>query len=123
MPDATDCASGRPPVSYCDRCDLLVGLVGLRVVAVERRPDGVLVIDVESPPGAAGCPRCGQVGISRGRKVLELVDAPMGAGPVRVRWRKHRWRCPDGACPQGVFTEQNPIVAARRSQLTARAAD
>lgn len=42
--------------AYCDRCDVLAGLGVLRVVAVERRDDGVLVIDVESPPGPAGCP-------------------------------------------------------------------
>lgn len=50
----------------------------LRVTAVERRGGDGLVIDVESPPGPAGCPRCGQVAESRGRKTLTLIDAPMG---------------------------------------------
>nr|WP_022881420.1 ISL3 family transposase [Gryllotalpicola ginsengisoli] len=100
---------------------MLVGLGGLHVIAAQRRGDGVLVIDVESPPGSVGCPRCGQVAESRGRKTLVLIDAPMGAGPVRVRWRKRRWRCVDDACAQKSFTEQDTAVAASRAQLTARA--
>lgn len=122
MPDATGCAAACPsPAVYCDRCDLLVGLGGLRVVAVERRVDGVLVIDVESAPGPAGCPKCGQIAESKGRKTLVLIDAPMGAVPVRVRWRKRRFRCVDDACARKAFTEQDTAVAAPRAQLTARA--
>jgi transposase len=100
---------------------VLVGLGGLRVVGACRRGDGALVIDVESPPGPAGCPRCGQVAESRGRKTRMLIDAPIGAGPVQVRWRKRRWRCVDDACAQKSFTEQDAAVAAPRAQLTARA--
>lgn len=121
MPDATGCATACPSSAvYCDRCDVLVGLGGLHVVAVERRGDGVLVIDVESPPGPVGCPRCGQVAESRGRKALVLIDAPVGTAAVRVRWRKRRFRCGDDACPVRSFTEQNAAVAAPRAQLTAR---
>lgn len=122
MPDATGCAAARPSsVCYCDRCDVLVGLGGLRVTGACRRGDGVLVVDLESPPGPSGCPRCGQVAESRGRKTLVLIDAPMGAAPVRIRWRKRRFRCVDDACAQKSFTEQDTAVAAPRSQLTSRA--
>ena len=122
MPDATGCAAACPSSAvYCDRCDVLVGLGGLHVVAVERCRDGVLLIDVESPPGSVGCPGCGQVAESRGRKALVLVDAPMSAAAVRVRWRKRRFRCADEACPRESFTEQNALVAAPRAKLTARA--
>jgi transposase len=58
---------------------------------------------------------------SRGRKQLTLIDAPMGAAAVRVRWRKRRWRCADPTCPVKSFTEQEPAVAAPRAQLTVRA--
>ena len=122
MSDPTGCAAACPSSAvYCDRCDVLVGLGGLRVTAVERRDEGALVIDVESPPGPAGCPRCGQVAESRGRKQLTLVDAPMGASPVCIRWRKRRFRCADAMCEQKSFTEQDAAVAAPRAQLTARA--
>ena len=122
MPDATRCAAARPcSAVYCDRCDLLVGLDGLRVAGVERRGDGVLVIDAESPPGPVGCPECGVVAESAGRKVLVLTDAPMGGTPVRVRWRKRRWRCRQDGCGVRSFTEQNPAVAAANKALTARA--
>ena len=78
MPDATGCAAACPSSAvYCVRCDVLVGIGGLHVVAVERCRDGVLLINVESPPGPVGCPGCGQVAESRGRKALVLVDAPI----------------------------------------------
>ena len=122
MSDHTGCAAACPSSAvYCDRCDVLVGLGGLRVTAVERRGDGLLVVDVESPPGIAGCSKCGQVAESRGRKQVTLIDAPMGAVPVRIRWRKRRFRCVDDACAQKSFTEQDTAVAAPRAQLTARA--
>jgi len=58
---------------------------------------------------------------SRGRKTLTLIDAPMGAVPVRVRWRKRRFRCADAMCEQKSFTEQDTAVATPRAQLTERA--
>ena len=72
----------------------------------------VLVIDAESTPGPVGCPECGVVAESAGRKVLVLTDAPMGGTPVRVRWRKRRWRCRQDGCGVRSFTEQNPAVTA-----------
>lgn len=124
MPDATHCGDPRlcSAAAYCDRCDLLVGLDGLRVIGVERRGDGALVVDAESPPGPVGCPQCGVVAESAGRKVLVLTDAPMGGWPVRIRWRKRRWRCRQVGCPTRLFTEQNTAVAAVNATLTARAA-
>ena len=109
---------------YCVNCDVLVGLPGLHVVCVQRagtpRGDGLLVT-VESPPVVAGCPRCGVVVNSHGRRSVELVDAPCFGRPVTVRWRKRTWTCPDPTCPVGTFTEQNPQVAPARALLTTRA--
>ena len=42
----------------CDRCDLLVGLEGFRLMSVARTPDA-LVLDIESCDRFAGCPGCG----------------------------------------------------------------
>ena len=76
---------------------------------------------VESPPGVQGCPGCGVVARSHGRRTVELVDAPCFGRPVTLRWRKRTWACPDPRCQVGTFTEQNPQVAAARGLLTTRA--
>jgi len=112
------------PTSYCDRCDLLVGLDGLHVLAVDvdDGPAGHrLTVTVESPPGPMGCPVCGVVAVSHGRRVVTLVDAPSFGRPVRVRWRKRTWLCPEPSCGTGVFTEQDEAIAAPRALLSMRA--
>jgi len=58
MDEPTGCAgSCARAETYCDRCDLLVGLPGLRVVdvAAEDGGGGGLRVTVESPPAAQGC--------------------------------------------------------------------
>lgn len=106
--------------SYCDSCDLLVDLPGLHVIDV-RELDGRLLVTVESPAGLMGCPECGVVAVSHGRRFHELIDAPSFGRPVRIRWRKRTWSCAEASCPVGVFTEQDERVAAPRALLTARA--
>src|SRR6188472_1474485 len=89
---------------YCDRCDLLVGLPGLRVIQILESGAG-LVVTVESPPTPMGCPLCGVIAASHGRRTVVLVDAPCFGRPVRVVWRKRTWRCREPACPGRSFTE------------------
>jgi transposase len=104
-------------------CDLLIGLPGLHVVAVESvqgRRGETLLVTVESQPGVMGCPRCGVVVRSHGRQTVELVDTPCFGRPVRLRWRKRTWTCPDQACLVGTFTEQDEQVAPPRALLTQR---
>ncbi len=70
MTDPTSCcrALHAPSPAYCENCDLLVRLVGYHVVDVAE--DGRhLVVTIESPPGPMGCPACGVVAVSRGRRV------------------------------------------------------
>ena len=119
MPEPMLCWRARG--GYCDRCDLLVGLDGLHVTGVERDEVGQLVVEVESEPTLMGCPACGVVAHGHGRVVVGLVDAPAMGRPVRLRWRKRRWVCPDPGCPVGTFVEQDERVAAPRSSLTTRA--
>ena len=121
MSEPTGCAGGcRRTDTYCDRCDLLVGLPGLRVVEVLNRDRG-LVVTVESAPAEQGCRACGVLAASHGRRSVVLVDAPCFGRPVRVVWRKRRWRCEEPACRGGVFTEQHDRVARPRALLTTRA--
>ncbi|MDQ2852360.1 MAG: transposase family protein, partial [Actinomycetota bacterium] len=68
-----------------------------------------------------GCPACGVVTPSHGRRKVELIDAPSFGRPVRVMWRKRTWSCPEPCCPVGVFTEQDERVAQPRALLTTRA--
>ena len=106
--------------AYCDRCDLLVGLPGLHVIGVERDPGG-LQITVESAPTVMGCPSCGVVVGSHGRRTVRLVDTPCFGAPTVVWWRKRTWECVEPSCPVGVFTEQDDHVAKPRAMLTTRA--
>lgn len=107
--------------AYCDNCDLLLGLEGLHVLAVERGPD-VLTVTVESAPGPSGCLACGVVAESLGRRVVRLVDAPCFSTPVVLLWRKRRYRCREDVCEVVTFTEQEPDLARPRGLLTTRAA-
>lgn len=117
------CARHDPCPVRCARCDVLFGVEGFHVTGVSREPDR-LVVEVETGYGGPpGCPVCGVVALSHGRRVHELVDAPWHGTPVLVRWRKRTWRCRDGDCAQGVFTEQNQNLAQPRALLTSRAVD
>ena len=106
--------------TYCDRCDLLVGLPGLHVIKVVGGPDR-LTVTVESPPAPAGCPVCGVIAASHGRRTVAMVDAPCFGRPVQVLWRKRTWRCREPACLGKVFTEQDEQICRPRGLLTVRA--
>ena len=106
--------------TYCDRCDLLVGLPGLHVTQVVRADPG-LTVTVESPPTPTGCPTCGVIASSHGRRTVVLVDAPAFGRPVRVVWRKRTWRCAEPACSGRSFTEQDERISRPRGLMTNRA--
>ena len=72
MSEPTGCCCAATTPSYCDHCDLLVGLDGLHVVGVERDDGGGLRVSVESAPIVVGCPACGVVASSHGRRVVRL---------------------------------------------------
>lgn len=98
---------------------MLLGLDGVEVVAVER-DDGRLRVTVQTPWALMGCPDCGVVASSRGRRTRVLHDVP-GAVPVEIVWRQRRWTCPDAACSRGTFSEQVPGLVAPRGSITTRA--
>lgn len=75
------CPAGQ--YSYCHNCDLFADLDGLHVVAVERpSTTDLLQVVVESAPARIGCPDCGVIAHSAGRKRLELIDPEL----VHFEW-------------------------------------
>ena len=92
----------------------------MHVLDVATGEDGSVLLEVESDDVLTGCPDCGVVAIGHGRRVQLLHDAPCFARPVRVRWRKRIWRCPEPACARRTWTEVQPY-ATPRAKLTARA--
>jgi transposase len=118
MAEPTSCcaASG----CYCARVDALFNLPGIHVIDVARREDQ-LVLTVETGPTLAGCPTCGVVAESHGRRNRRLHDIPAFGAHVELVWRVRRWRCQEPACVVGVFTETHDL-AEPRTKLTTRAA-
>ena len=126
MSEPTACVPTRLDADhvYCDRCDLLVGLTGFHVADVsehQTKRGPALRIVVESPPREEGCPVCGVIAHSHGRREVRLVDVPCMARPVELAWRKRTWRCAEPACAGGVFTGQLDDLAKPRALLTTRA--
>ena len=113
------CADARPADCPCARCDLLLGLDGVHVEHVERR-DGLLVVTVSTPASPTGCPGCGVLVTSRGRRLRVLHDVP-GVTRVRVVWRQRMWRCGESGCSRKTFVEQVPSLVAPRGSITKRA--
>lgn len=119
---ACRCARSVDRSGYCGRCDVLVGLAGLHVIAVRLDAErDVLEVTVESALARMGCVACGVVAHSHGRRDVTLVDVPCFGRPVRLVWRKRTWCCVDDACTMGAFTERNDDMAVPRALLTRRA--
>ena len=109
-------------VACCPRADRLFGVEGFHVLDVTAGEDGKRLIDVESDQALTGCPDCGVVAVGHGRRVQVLHDTPSFARPVRVRWAKRIWRCPEPACSRLTWTEEHGF-AAPRAKLSTRAID
>ncbi len=118
MAEPTSCCA--VPGSYCARVDALFNVPGIHVVDVGWREDQ-LVLAVETGPTLAGCPGCGVVAESHGRRSRRLHDIPAFGAPVELCWRVRRWRCEEPVCAVGVFTESDGL-AEPRAKLTTRAA-
>ena len=121
--DARSCTcSAHVGSRYCDRCDLLLGLNGVHVIAVEVSGDGGLRVVVETPASPMGCRECGVLARARGRRDVALVDVPSAGRAVQLVWRKRTWRCLEPACPTGSFSEVEKSIARPRALLSTRAA-
>ena len=98
-----------------DGTTLLFGLPGVQVERVERLADGTRVVcAITAEETAAACPSCGVLSSSRkGRTATSPKDIPYGEDRIVLQWNKTRWRCREGYCERGSFTEAIPQVPAR----------
>jgi len=126
MAEPTSCCA--VPGGYCARVDALFNLPGVHVTDVGWRTDrgeevlgDQLVLSVATGPAPMGCPRCGVVAASHGRRLRRLHDIPGFGAPVELLWRVRRYRYVEALCPGGVFTEEHHLAFAR-AKLTTRAA-
>ncbi len=94
---------------------LLLGLPGVGVERVELDVDGGRLVQVRTAvEGAAACPSCGVFSTSvKGNVTTRPKDLPHGRVPLRLAWRKRRWRCREASCSRGSFTESIAQVPAR----------
>jgi transposase len=100
--------------------EVMLGLPGFRVLdAVEV--DCELVLTVETIPQVIRCPGCTGAGVVHDRAQVEYRDLPAFGRPVRLCWRKRRYRCPDPRCDLRTWTEVREELAGR-CLLTRRAA-
>lgn len=79
--NATGCADAPTTASVpdsCSRCDVMLGLVGVHVEAVERTGD-LMRVTVSTRWQLMGCLTCGSVAPSRGRRRWVLNDVPHAA--------------------------------------------
>jgi hypothetical protein len=101
-------------------CEILVGLGDVHVLSVEE--DGTAVtVTVETRATIAGCPSCGVVASSNGRRPVSLVDCCQGLRTFVVVWLNRRWQCLELECPTRSWTEEDRSIAAPRLALTDRA--
>lgn len=102
-------------------CELLVGLLEVRVLAVEDRCGEPIRVHVEQLGDRPGWLGCGKAAKVKDRDVVDLVDLPALPRPARLMWHKVRWCCPDPDCEMRSWTWADPRIATSRAAMTDRA--
>ena len=102
-------------------CEVLVGLGEVDLVGVEELSGDRLRVTIRSRGPRPVCGECGGRVWSKGDQPVRLVDLPAVGRPVRLRWHKRRWKCPEPTCGVNSFAEQDVSVAPQRALLTSRA--
>ena len=104
-------------------CEKLVGLGEVDLVGINDPGEGApLGVVIGSRKARPVCVACGGPVWSKGHRTVVLVDLPAFGRPVRLRWRKRRWTCPNTDCEIRSFIEQDPTIGPQRALLTSRAA-
>lgn len=105
-----------------DRSDSACVLVGMDalVVKIAEERDGELYVLVETKLGPVGCPTCGVLAESKGRRTTLVRDLEIAGRPTVLVWRKRRFACKDPDCPNRTWSEEIEGMASRAA-LTDRA--
>ncbi|HEX3539554.1 MAG TPA: ISL3 family transposase [Acidimicrobiales bacterium] len=90
------------------------------VAGVQELVDGEWVIYVETDAASTGCPACGVMAQSHGRRRVAVRDLPVAGRPVVLLWSKRIWRCIDPDCERKTWSETSGAIAPR-AVLTERA--
>ena len=93
-------------------CEVLVGLGEVDLVGVEELAGDRLRVTIRSRGPRPLCGGCGGGVWSKGDQPVRLVDLPAFGRPVRLRWRKRRWVCPDVMCGVRSFAGTGPVGGA-----------
>jgi transposase len=95
-------------------------LRGFRPLAMQIAADGI-VLDLQVTRQSARCPLCGTRATRvQSTYVRTMRDLPCGGLPLILRVRVRRFVCANGVCPQRIFAEQFPDLAAPRARQTVR---
>ena len=92
-------------------CELLVGLPAVTVLGIDDVEDGPIRVHLERSESRTGCPACGVVAESKGRRLVELVDLPVSGRSSRLLWHKRRFVCRDVDCEHKTWTEVDERIA------------
>ena len=82
-----------------------MGLGDVEVLSVDDEGGGPLRVHVRCRAARPPCGGCGGLLWSDGDRAVVLVDLPAFGRPVRLVWRKRRWRCPRRGCGAGTVKE------------------
>src|SRR5262245_18493516 len=96
-----------------DGSSALLGLDAFGVGAQLLEADSEWWLAVETAEARAWCPSCGIRAVGHGRRPVRVRDLPIADRPVVLVWAKRLWRCPEGDCPMGTWSEESDAIAPR----------
>ena len=116
--------NNRNTFTVTDPTSILLALVGLKDVSVlhYRREREFVHLGVEQLLRNQTCPKCRGSAWIKDRPEVSYVDLPVYGKPMRLTWRKHRFKCPNMACEVSSWVSADPRIAPAKGCMTTRAA-
>ncbi|MHB8264037.1 MAG: hypothetical protein ACYDGY_09905 [Acidimicrobiales bacterium] len=95
-------AAGIDP--FC-MCEVMLGIPGVRVLAIEETPNG-LSVEIETSTTEAWCSICHGLAEAEDEVAVDLGEHFAMGQPVQLIWRQRQWRCTTPGCI-GAFVEKD----------------